>query len=147
MVNIPIYLYNHCSNNDIGQNGTSIIIHNASSYNTFGGDCALITLAPSSNQNYFADGCQVCNFLTMELGECNFMGPVTNMDLSTMSSGAILGLTVQAANYYDFTGVDFTLATIIKGNYDRTIYMRPDGTYKIRFMDNTDNWAVANVND
>jgi hypothetical protein len=44
---------------------------------------------------------------------------------------------------YNGVGIDFSSATLIFGDYPKEIYNRPDGTGKLKYMDNTDALVIA----
>lgn len=127
-----------------------------SSYNTFNGAMEHCNIGNDSNRNTFGDECfhnEIGNGVTY----CNFndyfQGNTVGNKVSYINTHGTLatpfrnnefknGVGGTSVTPLDFTGGTHTLAT-----YNTEIFRRPDGTNRLRYIDNTDTLVITDHNE
>jgi hypothetical protein len=86
---------------------------------------------------------------TYEQGSQNYNGTYmqssSNHNNIYPANKSILALILE--QYSEIDNVDFTTATLIFGNFPKTIYKRPDGATRIRYYNNSDTLVFALITD
>ena len=110
------------SYNTFGNGNLSNTFGNYNSYNTFGND---------NNSNIFGDG--------------NSYNTFGNLDQNNVFTGIVI-IKNTFKNSIDGTGIDYSEATHLIGDYDCEISRRVDGTAKLTYINNSDVITIVAVN-
>lgn len=93
--------------------------------------------------NLSASNLQNCRLTNCFVQYCSFENS------STLDIGLGTTITSKTFQYITFEGgtinVDVSAATIIYGAYSKTVYTRPDGTFKLRYYNNSDALVITAI--